>query len=70
MDWSLQRLLVIYPRICHNMWANGDPSIPDGDLQGNGAHVKERWGDIGKLQELAKGQVLAEDIARVEQAVV
>lgn len=52
------------------MWASGDPDIPDGDLEGNGAHVKERWGDIGKLQELAKGQVLAEDIAWVEQAVV
>lgn len=53
-----------------NLWACDDPDIPDGDLQRNSAHVKERWANIGQLQELAEGQVLAEDIARVEQAVV
>lgn len=52
------------------MVAGSGRDIPDGDLQGNSAHVKKRWGDVRKLQELAEGQVLAEDIARVEQAVV
>lgn len=52
------------------MVASSGRDIPDSDLQGNSAHIKERWGDVRKLQELAEGQVLAEDIARVEQAVV